>query len=58
MWFLNLENIQIHYGLKKKFPKPYYETNGFKAKALYGNYATDIFEIMRKTVLKSRGFFE
>lgn len=42
----------------KRFPKPYYETNGFKAKAVYGNYAIDIFEIKKKTDLKSRGFFE
>ena len=42
----------------KCFPKPYYETNGFKAKAVYGNYAIDIFEIKKKTILKSRGFFE
>lgn len=42
----------------KRFPKPYYQTNGFKAKAVYGNYAIDIFEIKKKTILKSRGFFE
>ena len=43
---------------QRRFPKPYYETNGFKAKAVYGNYAIDIFEIMKKTILKTRGFFE
>jgi len=43
---------------KRRFPESYYEINGFKAKALYGNYAIDIFEIMKKTILKSRGFFE
>lgn len=40
------------------FPKPYYETNGLKAKAVYGNYAIDIFEIKKKTILKNRGFFK
>ncbi|WP_281777934.1 hypothetical protein [Croceibacter atlanticus] len=43
---------------EKRFPKPFYKTNGFKAKAVYGNYAIDIFEIMKKTILKTRGFFE
>ena len=43
---------------QRRFPKPYYETNGFKAKAVYGNYAIDIFEIMKKTILKTRGYFE
>lgn len=44
--------------LQKRFPKPYFETNGFKAKAVYGNYAIDIFEIKKKTTLKKRGYFE
>lgn len=59
------EEVTFEYGkgtdtlwFQRRFPKPYYETNGFKAKAVYGNYATDIFEIMKKTVLKTRGFFE
>jgi hypothetical protein len=42
----------------KRFPEPYYETKGFKAKAVYGNYAIDIFEMKKKTILKSRGFFK
>ena len=42
---------------QRRFPKPYYETNGFKAKAVYGNYAIDIFEIMKKTILKTKGYF-
>ncbi len=42
---------------KKRFPEPFYETNGFKAKAVYGNYAIDIFEIMKITILKTGGFF-
>lgn len=42
---------------QKRFPKAYYQINGFKAKATHGNYAIDVFEIMKNTILKKIGFF-
>jgi hypothetical protein len=42
--------------LERKYPKPYYQIKG--AKAIYGYYANDILEVMKKTILKSKGFFE
>ncbi len=44
--------------LKRKYPKPYYQIKGVKARAIYGYYVNDILEIMKKTILKSKGFFE
>ena len=44
--------------LERKYPKPYYQIKGVKAKAIYGYYANDILEVMKMTILKSKGFFE
>jgi hypothetical protein len=44
--------------IERKYPKPYYEIKGVKARVIYGYYANDILEIMKKTILKSKGFFE
>jgi len=44
--------------IDRNYPKPYYQIKGVKARAIYGYYANDILEIMKKTILKSKGFFE
>jgi hypothetical protein len=43
---------------QKRYPKEYFEINGFAAKAKYGNYAKDVFEVMKNTILKKIGLFE
>lgn len=44
--------------IDRNYPKPYYQIKGVKARAIYGYYANDILEIMKRTILKSKGFFE
>lgn len=37
------------------YPEPFYKTENGKVTAIYGNYAPELFELKRKTVLKSSG---
>jgi hypothetical protein len=43
--------------VKENFPSPYYEFEGKKAIAKYGNYVEDLFNLKRNGVLKSRKLF-
>jgi hypothetical protein len=40
------------------FPEPYYEIEGDKAIAVYGNYIEDLFLLKQSGVLKARGVFQ
>jgi len=44
---------------KNWFPEPYYKIDklGKKAIAVWGNYAPDLFQIQKETVLKARGIY-